>query len=66
MIPHQNVQNLMLRPDVVQAAAEGKFPRLSIHSIDEGIGLLTGVPAGDAATTARSRKARSTFSSTRS
>ena len=47
MIPHQNVQNLMLRPDVVQAAAEGKFRIYPIHTIDEGIGLLTGVPAGE-------------------
>lgn len=54
MIPHQNVQNLMLRPDVVQAAAEGKFRIYPIHSIDEGIGLLTGLPAGD-------RRAEGTF-----
>jgi ATP-dependent Lon protease len=47
MIPHQNVQNLMLRPDVVQAAAGGKFRIYPIHSIDEGLELLTGLPAGD-------------------
>jgi lon-related putative ATP-dependent protease len=47
MIPHQNVQNLMLRPDVVQAAAEGRFRIYPIHTIDEGIGLLTGIPAGE-------------------
>jgi lon-related putative ATP-dependent protease len=46
MIPHQNVQNLMLRPDVVQAAAEGKFRVYPIHTIEEGIELLTGMPAG--------------------
>ena len=47
MIPHQNVQNLMLRSDVVQAAAEEKFRIYPIHTIDEGIGLLTGIPAGE-------------------
>ncbi len=47
MIPHQNVQNLMLRTDVVQAAAEGTFRVYPIHTIDEGIELLTGVPAGE-------------------
>ena len=47
MIPHQNIQNLMLRSDIVQAAAEGKFRIYPIHTIDEGIGLLTGVPAGE-------------------
>jgi lon-related putative ATP-dependent protease len=46
MIPHQNVKNLMLRPEVVQACAEGKFHIWAIWTIDEGIELLTGVPAG--------------------
>lgn len=46
IIPHQNVQNLMLRPDVVGAAAQGKFHIYPIKTIDEGIEILTGVPAG--------------------
>lgn len=46
IIPHQNRRMLMLRPDVVQAVAEGKFHVWAIHTIDEGIELLTGVPAG--------------------
>jgi len=46
MIPAQNVQNLMLRQDVVAAVAEGKFRILSVKTIDEGIEVLTGIPAG--------------------
>jgi lon-related putative ATP-dependent protease len=48
MIPHQNVQNLMLRPDVVAAAVAGQFRIHPVHTIDEGIEILTGVPAGAA------------------
>ena len=47
MIPRANVRHLMLRADVVQACAEGKFHIYPISSIDEGIALLTGHPAGE-------------------
>ena len=46
MIPHQNVGDLMLRHDVVQAVQEGKFHIYAVHTIDEGIEILTGRPAG--------------------
>jgi lon-related putative ATP-dependent protease len=46
IIPHQNVQNLMLRRDVVEAVAQGKFHIYSINDVDEGIEILTGVEAG--------------------
>jgi predicted ATP-dependent protease len=46
MIPHQNVKNLMLNHEVVQACAERKFHIWPVRTIDEGIELLTGVPAG--------------------
>lgn len=46
LIPHQNVQNLMLRSDVVAAAAEGRFHVYAVRTIDEGIAMLTGVKAG--------------------
>ena len=46
IIPHQNVQNLMLRGDVVEAAAKGRFHIYPVRAIDEGIAILTGVPAG--------------------
>jgi len=48
MIPHQNVQNLMLRADVVAAVKDGKFHVYPVRSIDEGIEILTGVEAGAA------------------
>ena len=46
MIPLKNVRNLMLRRDVVDAVAEGRFHIYPVSSIDEGIEILTGVPAG--------------------
>ena len=47
MIPASNVLHLMLDEDVVTAVAEGKFHIWPIRTIDEGIELLTGVPAGE-------------------
>ncbi len=46
MIPIQNVPNLNLSDEVVQAVKDGKFHIYAISTIDEGIELLTGVPAG--------------------
>jgi lon-related putative ATP-dependent protease len=46
LIPAANVQHLMLRADVVQACAEGRFAVYPIASIDEGVALLTGLEAG--------------------
>jgi len=46
MIPRANVRNLMLRPDVVEAVKAGKFSVYAVSTIDEGIEVLTGVPAG--------------------
>jgi lon-related putative ATP-dependent protease len=47
MIPASNVQNLMLKEEVVDAAKEGLFRIYPIRTIDEGIEVLTGVPAGE-------------------
>ena len=47
MIPESNVSNLMLKDEVIQAVREGKFHIWSVTSIDEGIEVLTGIPAGD-------------------
>ena len=47
IIPYQNVRNLMLREDVVEAIREGKFHIYQVKSIDEGMGILTGIPAGE-------------------
>ncbi|BBK29757.1 putative ATP-dependent protease [Stella humosa] len=48
MIPSTNVKNLMVRPDVARAVAEGRFHVWSVATVDEGIEILTGVPAGEA------------------
>ena len=47
MIPEQNVRHLMLHNDVIEAVKEGLFHVWAVSTIDEGIELLTGVPAGD-------------------
>lgn len=46
MIPASNVDDLHLANEVVDAAASGQFHVWSVASIDEGIELLTGLPAG--------------------
>ena len=46
IIPKQNIRNLNLSDEVVQAVKSGKFHIYAISTIDEGIELLTGVPAG--------------------
>ena len=46
IIPHQNVEDLMLKPGVVEAVKAGKFHIYPVKTIDEGIEILTGVKAG--------------------
>ncbi|WP_428269529.1 Lon protease family protein [Haliangium sp.] len=46
LIPSANVKHLMLRQDVVDAVAEGRFHIHPIEHVDQGIELLTGLPAG--------------------
>jgi lon-related putative ATP-dependent protease len=46
VIPAANVKHLMLRPDVVAAVREDKFHVYSVNTIDGGIEILTGRPAG--------------------
>jgi ATP-dependent Lon protease len=46
LIPVENVEDLMLRDDVIEAVAAGKFHIHPVARIDEGIEILTGVPAG--------------------
>ena len=46
LIPRANMVHLMLRPDVVDAAAQGRFHVYAVGSVDEGISLLTGHEAG--------------------
>ncbi len=46
MMPRQNVENLMLRQEVIDAVGQGKFHIYAVGAIDEGIEILTGVPMG--------------------
>lgn len=46
LIPRANVQNLMLKREVVKAVQEGKFHLYAVATVDEGMELLTGLPAG--------------------
>ena len=47
MVPKDNVQHLTLREEVLDAIEEGNFHIYGISSIDEGIEVLTGTPAGN-------------------
>ncbi|MDI6748746.1 MAG: AAA family ATPase [Rhodocyclaceae bacterium] len=46
IIPQANLAHLMLRPDVVEACAAGRFHLWAVSTVDQAIELLTGVPAG--------------------
>ena len=46
MIPFSNVKNLVLRKDVVQAIRKKQFHLYRVRTIEEGIEVLTGIPAG--------------------
>ena len=46
MIPVQNVDNLQLSDEIVEAVKNKKFHIYSVSTIEEGIEVLTGVPAG--------------------
>jgi len=47
MIPASNVENLMVKEEILRAAKAGKFSIYPVRTIDEGIEFLTGVPAGE-------------------
>ncbi len=53
VIPHQNVKNLMLRKEVVQAIKDNKFHIYPIESVDQAIELLTGKEAGKKGSTGK-------------
>jgi predicted ATP-dependent protease len=46
MIPKSNLPDLMLKPEVIQAVEQGKFHVFAASTIDEGVELLIGKPAG--------------------
>jgi predicted ATP-dependent protease len=47
IIPRANASHLMLRRDVVEAVACGRFHVYPIATVSEGLALLTGLPAGE-------------------
>ncbi len=46
IIPAPNLPDLMLKDEVVDAVRDGKFHIYAVSDVDEGIELLTGIPAG--------------------
>jgi predicted ATP-dependent protease len=46
MIPARNIDNLMLRQEVIDAVKTGQFHIWAVSTIDEGIEILTGMPMG--------------------
>jgi ATP-dependent Lon protease len=49
IIPESNIEDLMLKQEVVDAVKQGQFHIYSVKTIDEGIELLTGIKAGEKA-----------------
>ncbi len=47
IVPAANVRNLMLRGEVVEAVREGRFHVWAIEDADQGLEILTGLPAGE-------------------
>ncbi len=47
LIPSANIVHLMLRQDVIDAVRQGKFFIYPVDHIDQGIEILTGIPAGE-------------------
>jgi lon-related putative ATP-dependent protease len=46
IIPASNIKHLMLRSDVVEAVGKGTFHVYPVRTVDQGMSLLTGLPAG--------------------
>ena len=47
LVPASNVRNLVLKREVVDAVDAGRFGVYAVASVEQGIELLTGVPAGE-------------------
>jgi predicted ATP-dependent protease len=47
IIPDANRKNLMLKSEVINAVENGQFQIWSVTSIDQGIEILSGIPAGE-------------------
>lgn len=55
LIPAANVNDLMLRPHVIDAVKEGRFHVWAVETIDQGLEILTGVAAGEVHQRAKQR-----------
>jgi lon-related putative ATP-dependent protease len=47
VIPAQNIDDLMLKEEVLEAVRNDRFHIYAVRNIEEGIELLSGIPAGD-------------------
>ncbi|MEW5806597.1 MAG: ATP-binding protein [Acidobacteriota bacterium] len=47
MIPYQNIDDLMLKEEVIETVKMTKFHIYAVKTIDEGIEILSGMPAGE-------------------
>jgi lon-related putative ATP-dependent protease len=47
IIPHQNVKNLMLKKEVIEAIRKGNFHIYPVETVDQAIEIITGVEAGE-------------------
>jgi predicted ATP-dependent protease len=47
IIPESNVQHLMLKQDVIDAVEQGQFHIHAIDTVDQALGLLSGMTVGD-------------------
>jgi len=57
MIPAPNISNLMLKQDVMDAVKEGKFRIYAVETIEQGIEVLSGIPAKSVFTKVKKRLA---------
>lgn len=47
LFPQSNVQELMLNDEVIEAVRAGQFHLWAVETIDEGVSIMTGMPAGE-------------------
>ena len=47
IIPRKNLKHMMVNKDVTEAVQDGKFNIYTIDNIEDGIEILTGMPAGE-------------------
>lgn len=47
LIPAENVDDLMLKSEVIDAVGKGQFHIYPVKTIQQGIEILTGIPAGE-------------------